>query len=529
MKEIKELKFEELTVEQKIGLTMVGVCNNPQYVDIDYLEGLIKKRALGAIWLDPKPETAPVLKRLKDAADYPILVLTDAESGMKPYLVGKHNAVGMTDSEELAYMFGKVTALAARKQGYNVVCNPLLDMKDTNSTCNGTARTLGSDKYRVAKLAAAEARGMHDAGVLTVGKHYPGSYRGMAGKVDSHMAETVATATREQMIEYNLYPYMELDREGLLDGVMLGHGRHVNIDPKYPTTLSKEVIKVFRDQGFEGFALTDALCMMGVVAKFGKAGAVGLSVANAADLALPWVRENEDAYNWIKEYYENGTITDERLDEAVKRVLAAQHKVAVMEPKYDDLTEEDIAEFNKINTDYIFARVDKGLPLPLDREGKYYFVVVNETHALSDADKPDVDTFRVGWYHPKKIEASLKTLFPNSIVKTIPDYPHAGHNWQVLEESYGYETVFVTFYMGGAYMGEERFTPPLISLINAMQVTNRISTIMHFGNPFVLEDLSHISRIIIGPGAELGVEAGIGVLAGEKPAKGRLTYDVNLK
>ena len=62
-----------------------------------------------------------------------------------------------------------------------------------------------------------------------------------------------------------------------------------------------------------------------------------------------------------------------------------------------------------------------------------------------------------------------------------------------------------------------------------MQVTNRISTILHFGNPFVLEDLSHISRVIVGPGAELGVDAGIGVLVGEAPAKGKLTYDVKLK
>ena len=528
-KEIKELVFEELTIEQKIGLAMVAVCNIPKRTDVDFIEGLIKKRALGAVWLNPTPDTEPFLKRFKDAADYPLLIFTDAESGMKPHLVGKHNAVGMTDSDELAYMFGKVTALTARKLGYNVVCNPLLDMKATNCTCNGTARSLGSDKYKVTRLAAAEARGMHDGGVLTVGKHYPGCSRDYIGNTDSHMAETVSEATKEEMLEYNLYPYIELNKEELLDGVMLGHGRYVNIDEKYPASLSPEVIKLYRDAGFEGFAITDALSMMGIVAKFGKERGVGLSVANATDLALPWVSENEAAYNWIREYYDNGTITDEKLNASVKRVLAAQHKVAVMQPKFDEVTDEDIATFNRINTDYVYAKVDEGLSTALDRNGKYYFVVLNETHATADADKPDVDTFRVAWYHPKKIVARLKELFPNSTVNVIPDFPHSGHNYRVLEDSVGIETVFVTFFMGGAFYGEERFTPTLISLINAMQVTNRISTVLHFGNPFVLEDLSHISRVIIGMGSELGVDAGLSVLAGDAPAKGKLTYDVKLK
>ncbi len=528
-KEIKELKFEELTTEQKIGMTMTAVCNRPKDTDVDFIEKLIKEHSLGALWITPGADTDATLKRLKNAADYPLLIICDAESGMAPHLIGKHNSVGMTDSEELAYMFGKVTAITARKRGYNVVCDPVIDMTNGNATCNGTARSLGGDKYKVAKLASAIARGMHDGGVLTVAKHYPGNSPEVDRTVDSHMAETTSPDTVETLLEYNLYPYMELDRQGLLDGVMLRHGRYPNIDPDYPASLSKELIKIFRDQGFEGFAITDALSMMGVVAKFGLKGGVGLSVANATDLALPWTKDNEDALSWIKEYYENGTITPEKLDASVKRVLAAQHKVYAMQPKFDDVTEEDIATFNRINTDYIYAKIDDGLPTGLDRDGKYYFVVLKETHATVDESKPDVDTFRVPWYHPNKITERLKELFPNSIVDSIPDYPHSGQVWKLLENSYGYETVFVTFYMGGAYCGEERFTPPLISLVNAMQVTNRISTVLHFGNPFVLEDFSHVSRVIIGTGAELGVEAGLNVLAGKAPANGVLTYDVKLK
>lgn len=527
-KEIKELKFEELTTEQKIGLTMIATCNHPQNTDIDYLEKLVREHSIGGVWLLSKPETEPVMQRLRDAADYPLLFFCDAESGFGSNLIGKHNAIGMTDSEELAYAFGKVTAIAARQKGYNVVCNPVLDMTNENLTCNGTARCIGGDKYKVARLAAAEARGMHDAGVLTVGKHYPGK-PSTNTKIDSHMAETSSLDTAQDLLNYNLYPYTELNRQGLLDGVMLEHCRFENIDPDYPASLSKNVIKIFRDQGFTGFAMTDALSMMGVVAKFGDKGSVVLSVANAADLTLPWTNNNEKAYGWLKEAYAEGLITDEKLNESVKRVLAAQHKVFTMQPKFTEITDEDVKEFNRINTDYIYAKVDDGLSVPLDKNGKYCFVVLTETHAKEDKQKPDVDTFRVNWYHPKKIVERLEKEFPSSIVKTIPDYPHSGHLWKLLDEAMGYETVFITFYMGGAYIGEERFTPPIISLVNAMQVSNRISTVLHFGNPFVLEDFSHIPRVLIGTGSEMCVDAGISALLGERPANGKLTYDVRLK
>ena len=51
------------------------------------------------------------------------------------YTIGRQNALGMTDREKLAYTFGKITAVTARKMGYNVVCNPVLDMCHEAEIC----------------------------------------------------------------------------------------------------------------------------------------------------------------------------------------------------------------------------------------------------------------------------------------------------------------------------------------------------------------------------------------------------------
>ncbi len=532
MKALKELVFEELSLDQKLGLATISFtwdgATSPE--NMEYLAQLIKHRALGGIWMAPRAgENDPYLKQLKELADYPLLVFTDAEAGLGEYTIGRHNAIGITDNEELAYTFGKVTAAHAAARGYNVVCNPVLDMTSTTCVCGGTQRAYGSDKYRVTALASAEAQGMHDGGCLTIGKHYPGKAKLKEGQepllVDSHMAPTVSYATKEDLLDYSLYPYMELDKKGLLDGVMLTHSDFVNIDPDYPMSLSKYGIGILREQGFEGLAMTDALNMMGVVAKYGRKNSIGLAVGNASAMALPFHGDHQQVMEWMRECYDEGIITDEALDEAVKRVLMMQHKVLSL-PQSVVPTEEELNNFHRINTDSVFARTDDGVPVNLDRNGKYHFAVLTEAGIQGEVH---VDTFKGQWYNPVQIKERLLELFPNAAVTLLSEFPTSREIANFLSDSLDQETVFITFCISQAYVGEERFTPRIISLMKAMQMTNRISTVLHFGNPFLLEDLPHMPRLLVGTISSMGVEAGLNVLAGEYPAKGVLTYDVKLK
>ena len=527
MKPLKELKFEELNIEQKLGMAMIAHCGRDD-CDVDYLEELVRNHAIGGVWIMPKNgEYDHVMKRLHEIADYPLLFFTDAENGLGEYLIGRHNTIGMTNSEELAYTFGLVVGKAARARGYNVVCNPLLDMTDKNITCGGVVRSLGSDPCRVAALAAAEARGMHDAGVLTIGKHFPGN-ADTVDKVDTHMGEALSFETREELLEYKLYPYVKLIEEDLLDGVMMGHSRLVNIDPEYPTSLSPCTIKILRDVGFEGIAVTDALCMMGVVAKYGEKNSVGLAIAGGADMALPFINCNRKAMTWLRECYEEGMIDDEKLNASVCRVLAAQHKIMSL-PDPMPITERERADFARLNTDSVFARVDEGVSASLDPKGRYCFAILTEQESDLRGAEVGVDTMKNKWYNPAYIASYLRARFPSSHVTAINEYPTADRLRDFVEESLGLETVFITFFNSQCYIGAECFTSRIVSLMNAMQVSDRISTILHLGNPFLLEDLPHIPRVIVGTISGAGVTAALEVLVGEREAKGALTYNVKLQ
>lgn len=523
-----ELRPEKLTPRQKLGLVMTAHIYEGlnREENTAYALEMIRNHALGAIWIGPGlshfPET---MAAIKEAADYPILIISDAESGMPPYTIGRHNALGCTGSPELAYTFGKVTAVTARKMGYNVICNPVLDMVNKNVVCGGTVRSLGGNKYKVTELAMAEAKGLHDGGVLTVAKHYPSTSE---GRIDSHMAESSSPISMEELLDHNLFPYLSLSRAGLLDGIMTQHSRLHNIDPDYPASLSKKIIGIIREHGFDGFAITDALIMMGIAAKFGARSCKGLAIANGNDLALTW-GPNREGYEAICESYDQGLIPDDRLDEAVSRVLAAQHKTTLL-PTDTELSTHDLYQFDRINRDSVFEKIDPGAPSALSPNGRHYFVVLTENSIeINDAGKVNVDTLLKGWYHPEKIMENLETQFPNSTSIAINQFPSPNQAMHLLERSVDYDDViFITFTESQAYVGRECLTSRVVSIIEALQVTCRVSTLIHFGNPFVLEELPHIPRLLIGGLSEKSVEYTMDVLSGKYPAKGVLTYDVKL-
>ena len=526
MKEIKELKFEELSLKQKLGMVSIATINtrrNPDYEE--YVFNLIREHALGAVWIQQgftEDDMPSLVKKVKEIADYPIIIMQDAESGVGEFMVGKHNAIGCAGTEKHAYAFGKCIGVTARNMGYNMLCDPVVDMY------KGYVRSLGADKEKVANLAVAMAKGLHDAGILTVAKHYPGGSN--PADIDSHMAEAISYDTEEKLLDYDLYPYKRLNDEGLLDGLMTQHKRFINIDDEHPATLSKKVQDIIRNIGFDGVVVTDALSMMGIAGKYGLVESKGLAVSAGVNLLLHWEQNNQPEFEAVEQSYEMGMIDEKVLDVAVKRVLATQKKT-MAEPKYTSLTEEDIKTFKSINKDCIYAKTDDGVPVSISRDGKHFFAVLVRNGAkLNAGGKMDVDTYSTDWHQPMKIEKKINELFPNSAVHMIDQFPGPMQNARILKESISYDDViFITFSEPLAYTGPEHLTLRIVNLIKAMQHAGKISTIMHFGNPYVLEVLGHTERYIIGGQAEECAAAALEVLAGEYPVNGSPTYNAKLK
>jgi hypothetical protein len=254
-----------------------------------------------------------------------------------------------------------------------------------------------------------------------------------------------------------------------------------------------------------------------------------LQAKGALTYNVKFNKKGDLPYEALLESCANGVSDTENTGEAEKRALKYQHGMVNLNSTRKISPEEE-KDFERADSGSITEICDKDIPKALDRNGKYYFTVLTEKKIDLKANPEDAKSgFSNKWFDPFAVADKLKELFPNSIVDSISEFPTPSETHFNLNRSYGYESVFVTYICSDAYTGTEEFTPRISSLFTAMQISDRISTLVHFGNPYPLEQLPHIPRIIIGTCSEKSVEHGLDVLAGNLEAHGTLNRNVKLK
>ena len=522
---MKVLRKEDLTIEQKLGMTMCATLAHGE-ADIEYVIEKVKNHACGAIWVSPRKGVDPgeVIARVKAAADYPLIVVCDSESGAEPNVIPQQIALTAAGArDEDAYAFGYATATARRKQGYTMICNPIVDIcAHGNTPCGHTTRTFGGSVETVTRMAKAVARGMHDAGLLACAKHDPGGNEGLP--YDTHMREDVAMMDEAELLATHMVPYLELLKDGLLDGVMPGHRRFPSIDPAYPSCLSRKVLGLLRERGFDGVYISDALCMMGVVLKYGPEDPVGIAVAAGCDLPLPWEVPFEPAYKAMLSCYERGVVTEAQVDECLDRILKMQEKILALPEPPAEIPEEYCERIARTHTASIAAICEEGLDASIPREGKHLFIIATDgSTALSPEE------YLPGpreWMHPPEVAEMIAKYFPNSEAVAIGQYPSVSEVMRNFTKQVKFDdVVFITYGVSSAYIGPEHMTSRLVSFMDALQTTDRIAAHLYFGNPYVVEDAPYVKRTLMGFTSMKAVEHALKILAGEAEAEGVVPYD----
>ena len=185
MKKIRELDPQTLSTEQKLGLVFCANLNHgPE--DVENALQMIREHRLGAVWITTNNKNRDeILARVKETADYPILIFCDAENGPPGYAIpGIISLSAAHENEAYAHSFGRLTSAVLAEMGYNVVCNPVLDRCCFGAPCGANTRSISPDKEVTARLSAAVIRGMHEGGTLSVAKHYPSEQKKKPRKLE---------------------------------------------------------------------------------------------------------------------------------------------------------------------------------------------------------------------------------------------------------------------------------------------------------------------------------------------------------
>ena len=520
------LKVEDLTTEQKLGMLLCGRRWDTQE-DIDFTLELIKNHALGSVQIPINKNAPELIKKIKEVADYPIIIVNDMERGYPLSDVPKMSALTLAAcaTEEHYKAFAKSIVAFAKADGFNGTWGPNVDILHFNTPA-GVMRSYADNPKDVTKATKTIAKVFMENGFFASAKHYPGG----SEAYDTHMAEGITPFTEEELLNFDLVPYLELLKDGLLPAAMTIHSIFSNIDPENPTTLSKKVLGILREHGFDGVFFSDSLAMMGILQKYGEENAYGICVDAGIDNVLTNYRTpTETCYQMLKNCYEKGLFSEERLNEATRRVLALQQWVGEHADIVPEFTEQERETLESAARDCITAVCDDNLSADLgDPDKRRLFVIVTPVQFGEDSITMEISDD--GWFKPRALADHIKATFKNSDVEFISEYPSAKQNEALLVKATDHdEIVFITSCAYGCYVGVDGLTKRTEALINCTNISGKVSAVVHFGNPYAMEELDHIKRIIFGYNCTESQKYAVDVLAGKIPAKGKMPLKLNLK
>lgn len=251
----------------------------------------------------------------------PLFLSTDQEGGMvermPPEIQKLPNAYDVSDPAA----FGSALGAECAAFGLNTDFAPSLDIwSNPNNTVIGK-RAFGADADTVTQRGLACLTAMEESGTIPVVKHLPGHGD---TDTDSHVGLPVVDKTREELLEMELLPFQAAIDAGA-PAVMVGHILMTQIDPDKPATLSSEVVTgLLREElGFDGVVFTDDLTMGAITQNYGLGEAAVLAVEAGCDVLLVCHEAGsvDQVYTALLDAVDAGRITEDRLDQSVRRIL----------------------------------------------------------------------------------------------------------------------------------------------------------------------------------------------------------------
>lgn len=268
--------------------------------------------------------------RYYEDAGYPVPFLGVDEEGGKVARIGGQPAFGVEQIPDMrsigdqgdaaeAERVGRVIGSYLSDLGFNVDFAPSADVLTEPENQVIGRRSFGTDPELVAEFALAEVKGMEESGVWAVLKHYPGHG---ATRSDSHDGYACTDRTLEELTEAELVPF----ERGIREGVHFIMAAHISVpsvtQDTVPCTLSSCMITdVLRGTyGYDGIVVTDAMNMGAICQQYRSDEAAVLAIQAGVDLVL-MPSDFLQAYEGVLTALDTGELTEERIDESVRRIL----------------------------------------------------------------------------------------------------------------------------------------------------------------------------------------------------------------
>jgi len=361
-------ELRKMSLEEKVGqLISVGV--NATFLNQESdayrtLKRHVEENKIGGIILfrGHVYDSVILMNRMQQLARYPLLVSADLEAGAGMRFDDTVNfpwnmAVAATGNPDFARRQGEITAREARALGIHQIFAPVVDVNNNAANPVINVRSYGEDAADVARFAAAFTEGAQSAGAIATAKHFPG--HGDTA-VDSHRGLPEINLPRARLNSVEFVPFQASVNAGV-GSVMVGHialpqidsteirplPRNIKSKPidtdegseivdekaTIPATLSPVMGRILRnDLKFSGMIVTDALSMSGLTIYFTPEESAVRALEAGADMLLK-PADVDATFRGVREAVKSGRITEQRLDESVRKILAAKYDLGLVEQR----------------------------------------------------------------------------------------------------------------------------------------------------------------------------------------------------
>lgn len=261
---------------------------------------------------------------------YPMFIAVDEEGGRVSRVadaglginVGSHAVIGAVGNPDNAYLAGQRIANYLTPLGFNLDFAPVADINNVEGSIIGD-RSFGSDATLVAQMVSAMVKGLEESGVSSCLKHFPGIG---SSTEDTHegLASTGRSAEDFRNNEFKVY---EAGIEAGVDFIMITHMSAPGLTgDQTSATFSKTIVTdILRNElGFEGVIITDALNMKAIADYNGADDAAILALKAGCDMLL-MPEDYKIAYTAVLEAVQNGTISEERINDSLKRIYRIKY------------------------------------------------------------------------------------------------------------------------------------------------------------------------------------------------------------
>lgn len=324
--------FTTMTPEQKVGqFFMVATFSNRHDNHYQYIEHLIQNYHIGGlIFFQGGPHRQALLtNRYQAMSKIPILVGIDGEWGLGMRLDSamdfpKQMGLGALRDDQLVYRMGDEIGRQCRRLGIHINFAPVSDINSNPANPVIGNRSFGESKENVASKASAYMKGLQVNRIIATAKHFPGHGD---TNLDSHHTLPVISRSSAQLRDIDLFPFRRLIADSLM-GVVTGHLYVPGVDdrPALAATLSNKVVTELlkNELGFRGLVFTDAMNMNGI-SRAGRAVDINLRALIAGNDILLYPENIKEAAAVILNAVQTGQISQELIDEKVRKILRAKY------------------------------------------------------------------------------------------------------------------------------------------------------------------------------------------------------------